>query len=48
MKITFFDRLVYRLFYWRWNPILRRRADLLEVFRRSLDRYVRNDDEVRS
>jgi len=32
MRPNWFDYLVYRLFYWRWNPILSSRPDLRRGF----------------
>jgi len=32
MKVTWLDMLVYRLYVWRWNPILASRPDLREIF----------------
>jgi hypothetical protein len=32
MKPNWFDWLIYRLYVWRWNPILATRPDLRELF----------------
>lgn len=39
MKITWYDMLIYRLFYWRWNRIMAERPDLRRLFREWLNRY---------
>jgi len=31
-KPNWLDMFVYRLFYWRWTPILKERPDLREIF----------------
>lgn len=36
---TWFDWLVYRLFYWRWNLILAARPDLRAVYRQIWEQY---------
>jgi hypothetical protein len=38
-KIGWFDMLVYRLFHWRWNPILKNRPDLREWMISSLKAF---------
>lgn len=39
MRPTRLDWWIYRLFYWRWNRILRDRKDLRELLRDSLDKW---------
>lgn len=31
MKVSWFDLLIYRLFFWKWSKILTNRADLREI-----------------
>jgi hypothetical protein len=31
-KIRWYDWLVYKLFYWRWNPILKRTPWMRKIF----------------
>lgn len=32
IRPNWFDRIIYRLFFWRWNRILANRPDLLKEF----------------
>ena len=32
MKINWFDKLLYRVWQWRWNKIFASRPDLREIF----------------
>lgn len=43
-KINLLDRLIYRLFFWRWQKIFRRRPDLRELFIAFLKSYDVLDD----
>lgn len=43
-KTNYLDRLIYRLFVWRWNPILRKRPDLREFFISWLKAYDTLDE----
>ena len=38
--ISRFDMLVYRLFYWRWKPLLEKDPILLSLFREWIDGYT--------
>lgn len=31
-RISFIDKLIYRLFHWRWSPIFANRPDMRELF----------------
>jgi hypothetical protein len=42
-RITWFDMLVYRLFYWRWMPILIERPDVLSEFQRHISGWRRQE-----
>lgn len=44
MKIRWYDWLVYRLFQWRWNPILKRDA----VTRKLLVAWIETFDKIPS
>ncbi len=37
--MNWLDMLIYKLFYWRFNPIMQRRPDILELFTRHLDKW---------
>jgi hypothetical protein len=39
MKPNLFDRLIYRLWYWRWNQILASRPDLRRLFVNHLESF---------
>lgn len=43
-KIRWYDWLVYRLFYWRWNKILAARPDIREIMIAFLRVYDTIDD----
>lgn len=38
-RISWLDMLVYRLFFWRWKPLLEKRPDLLEAFDEQLQGF---------
>lgn len=43
-KLKWYDLLIYRLFYWKWKPILAARPDLRELAIAYLKAYDALDD----
>ncbi len=44
-RVGLLDRIVYRLFYWRWKPLFEERADLLIIFQAHIEEYKRRHDD---
>ena len=44
VRLSWLDLAIYRLFYWRWAPILRRRPDLVEMIRRHITAWQAASD----
>lgn len=44
-KVNWLDMIAYRLFYWRWKPLLEQRPDLREIFIAYLKAFDTTDSE---
>ena len=42
---TKLDRLIYRIFYYFWNPILKQRPDLVVAVRDYMDEWIKIEQE---
>lgn len=39
-RISWFDMLIYRLFYWRWMPLLKSDPQLLGLFQQWMNGWI--------
>jgi len=46
MKPSWFDMLIYRLFFWRWNRIFVARPDLWQIVVKNGERYWQELDKT--